>query len=198
MSWIVFLICAYLMLAMDRGFDLLLAFDGVGPSFTLVLAAFVSLSARPAAVPWALLVLGLLQDLSQPYKLGLGADLLLIGPHCLGYLAGGFVGLQMRGLVARNSPMSIAVAVVAVGAFVHLVAVALLTLRGLSILNIEPIVEWSAANELLRRFFVVLYTAIVAVPAGALLIRSGPLWGFAAIKRHMGRARRLYVGSERK
>lgn len=198
MNWIVFIIFAYVALAMDRGFDLLLAIDGVGPCFSLVLAVYVALKARPATVPWALLMVGLFQDLSQAYNIGPDSDLLLIGPYCLGYLAGGVVGVQMRGLVARDSPISLGVAVVVVGAFVHLVCVGLLTLRGSSIVNVEPIIDWSAANELLRRFFIILYSAVVAILAGAILIRSGPLWGFSVSKGHMRRARRLFVGSGKK
>lgn len=198
MNWIVFVICAYVTLAMDRGFDLLLTFDGIGPCFTLILAVYVALRARPSTVPWAMIVLGLFQDLSQPYNIGSDSDMLLIGPYCLGYLAGGYVGTQMRGLFSQDSPISLAIAVVAAGAFVHLVCVALLTIRGLAILRVDQIVEWSAANELLRRFFVVLYTSVVAVPVGTLLIRTAPLWRFAATAGKMGRARRLYVGSDRK
>ena len=55
MNWIVFVICAYVTLAMDRGFDLLLTFDGIGPCFTLILAVYVALRARPSTVPWAMI-----------------------------------------------------------------------------------------------------------------------------------------------
>ena len=191
MNWLVFTIWVYLMLVADKGLDELLEVQMVAPSFTLILAVFLSLWAAPATVPWTLLVLGVLQDLSYGHAAGSVSNLLLIGPHGLGYLAGGYVSIQLRGLVLRDSPVAMAVTVFAIGLFVHLVVVAMLTLRGLPILLVEPICAWSAADELVRRFFALLYTAAVSLPVGYVLIRSARLWRFSATKVGLGRSRRI-------
>ena len=179
MRWPVFAIMGYLLLVLDTGLSTLLAVNGISPSLTLILLAFVALWANPMAAAWAALALGLAVDLNTPIQTAhLATDAVLIGPAALAYLTGAYVTVQLRGMLFRDSPLAVAVLVLVAGAFVNLVIVAMLTLRGLPWPIAEPLHGWSAADQLVARFFGLLYTAAVAVPAGYLLIRTQGLWGF--------------------
>jgi len=187
MNWIVFAIAAYLLYIAETGLRELLAVDlawvgvGVAPSFLLVLLVFVAVSATPRALAWTALVLGALVDLSTVYGSGGAAsDMVVLGPSALGFLVGGYVGIQLRGLVFRESVATHAVLTFVVGLFAHLVAVALLTARGLPMPLGQPVPGFSAADEMVRRFFSLLYTAILALPLSYVLLRTTPVWGFVA------------------
>jgi len=182
MRWTVFLIFAYLFLAVEIGLDRLLEYGGVSPSFLLILGVFVGLSAPRMTVVWTMLILGLLTDLTYGHTMSDGRLLWLTGPATLGYLCGALVVLQLRALVVRESAISLAVMVFVVGVFVHLVVVAILTLRGLPWPTASPIADWSAADELAGRFFELLYSAILALPLGFVLARTEPLFAFLAGK----------------
>ena len=46
----------------------------------------------------------------------------------------------------------------------------------------DPVSGWNAADELVRAFRQVVYSVIVAIPAGALLLRLAPMWAFEPLK----------------
>lgn len=194
MNWIVFGIFAYVLLAMERGLDLLLAWKEASPSFVFILAVFVSLSATWHVVPWAMLLLGLFQDLTHTYDIAMQSYTTLIGPYCLGYLTGGYICTQLRSIVNRNSPMALVLLVMVAGMFMHLVTVALITARQLPIfqvIHIEPVLAWRASDELVRRFFALIYTTGMALPIGYILFWTEPIWCFAKTKGSFNWARRM-------
>jgi hypothetical protein len=185
MRWSVFFIFAYVFLAIETGLDVLLEFGQVAPSFMLVLAVFIGLSAPRTSVIWSMLALGLLTDVTRDYSTVDQQVLRLIGPATLGYLAGAVVVLQLRPMVYRDSVIALVVMVFVVGIFVYLVTVAMLTIRSLPFLPWsigDPIAGWSAASELVTRFSELVYCAIVAVPLGILLLRTEKLWAFQLAK----------------
>ena len=187
MNWLIFAIAAYLLLALETGLRTLLALPllaDASPRLLLILAVYVGMMAPASTVPWAFLALGLLTDL-QP---GPARDVILIGPAALGYLVGAYVVLQLRAMVFRESVLALSVLVLVGGIFVHLCWVALLTARGLPMLTHEPIVGWSAADQLVHRFLELLYTAVVAVPVGLVLFKVSPIWHF----NHRSRADRHF------
>ena len=47
----------------------------------------------------------------------------------------------------------------------------------------QTIPNWSASNELVQRFWELLYSAIAAVPLGFILIRMRPSFNFTATPR---------------
>lgn len=185
MNWIVFAITAYVALALEVALEPLLVLPGptgVTPSLVLVLAVYIGLMAPGAVVPWALLVLGILADLLPgPIQ---GATLL--GPTALAYLVGAFALLQLRTLVFRESIITMAALTFGAGIFIQLTIIAILTMRGLPFLTAQPVPEWDAATQLVQRFFALLYSAAVALPLGAVLIKSTPLWGFPTRGRSRG------------
>ena len=181
MRWSVFIIVAYLFLVLEQGTRTLFAIGYITPSFLLTLAVFISLWATPKTVAWAVLILGLLVDLTHPLRVvgdGHEVEFVLIGPACLGYLTMSYVTLQLRGMVFRDSPLAMSAVVLVAGTFAHLVMMALLTIRGLPLPLAEPIAGWTAADQLVTRFLDLLYTATVAAPIGYLLLRFSWIWGF--------------------
>ncbi len=179
MRWPVFAFLAFLLLVLQEGLGTLWSVGGHSPSLLMVLMVFVSLWAPSLTGAYAALALGLLTDLSQPvYPAGQATDVALIGPACLGYLTGAYVTQQLRGMVFRHSPLVIGVMVLIAGAFVHLVVLAILTARGLPWLAAQPVAGWHAADQLVARFFDLLYTAGVGVVLGAVLVRFHWALGF--------------------
>ena len=194
MRWLVFILFSYVALAFDWGLVALFEIDAgsfhrLRPSFLLILAVYVAWSAAPSVVPWAMLALGIICDLvplptqgSSSEMLTFGprvvADFVVIGPCALGFLVGGFVAQQLKGLMSRHSVLAFAIVVVFCGVFIHLVIVALLTLRGLPITPASPVPHWNAADQLARRFMEILYTALLAIPVGFILMRTDPIWDF--------------------
>lgn len=190
MRWTTFAIFAFVALALDLGLRPLLALGdaGIRPSFTLILLVYIAMSASPTAVAWAAVILGVLVDLTTPLPfMGQQQSAHLIGPSVLGYLAGGYAALQVRAVIFRQSRLAAPITVLIGGAFVHLVIVAVLTVRGLSFLPATPIAHWEASDELFHRFLALLYSAVLSVPAVALLGRMDWLWGFG----HGQRSRRM-------
>jgi len=178
MRWLVVAIFALCMLVLEQGLGALVDIGGVGPSFLLVFAIFLALTAPVKRVPWLMIGLGLLYDLSTLYpQSATQLDYVLLGPGALGFLLGGMTAVQMRTAVFRDSPLAIAVTVFIAGLFVHLVIVALLSLRGISFLTAQPIPQWSWMQQLTARFFSLIYSAIVAFPLSFLLIRIESLMG---------------------
>lgn len=179
MRWPVFAIFVLTFLVLEDGLRTLLAIGYTTPSLLLILMVFVGLWAPSTTAGWAAVILGFLTDLCTPiYDVELVHDVALFGPACLGYLFGTYVICQLRGMVFRDSSLAVGVLVAVAGAFVHLVITAMLTFRGLPWPVGEPIPGWSAADQLVARFFNLLYTAVLAVPVGYVLIRFKWVWGF--------------------
>ncbi len=187
MRWTVFAIMVYLAFAAQEGLRTLLVVGHTSPNFLLVMFVFVAMHAPRLIVAWAAVAVGLVADLQPLPQADQLADVAVIGPGCLGYLAAGFVVIHLRVMVFRESTMATAALVVASGLFFHLIVVALLTMRGLAWPLGEPIRGWNAADQLVHRFLEVMYSAVWAVPIAAGLLKIEWLWGFP---HHSGGARR--------
>lgn len=176
MNVLVFAIATYLVLVLQIGLRPLLALPelgpgGVTPDLILIFLVWIGLMAPGSVVMWVALLLGVLVDATQgPIH---GAQVL--GPTTLGYVAGGLALLQLRGIVVRESVLTLAVSTLFVGIFVYLVIILVFTLRGLLI---EPIVGWNTADQMVRGFQTLIYTVIVSVPMGLILFRAQPLFSF--------------------
>lgn len=196
MRWMTFAIFAALFLVLETGLRALwsVGWSGHSPSLLLLLALYVALAAPMAHACWAALVLGILADLTLTWPISVGGEthaITLIGPSALGFLAAARVGVEMRGMIFRQSPFALAFVVPLAGAFAHLVIVALLTLRGLGLNPADPVLGWSAADQLLARCFDLIYTALVATPVGIALLWTDRLWGFQPHGPGPGRFRRM-------
>jgi hypothetical protein len=189
MRWSVFILTAYVALLLQAGLANLLAYgdSAVTPSFLLILGVFVGMWAPPRTVAWAMLVLGLLTDLTHAYPIGDVQMIYLVGPASLGYLLGATAVCQLRSMVFRDSALALMVMVFLVGILVHLAAIALLTIRGWPWIPGEPIAGYSQTHALVEAFKQLLYTTLLALPVGYVLQRTSALWRFEPAKPKRGR-----------
>jgi rod shape-determining protein MreD len=183
MRWLIFSIFAFVLLALEIGLRNLLHVeiggDWVSPSFVLVLLVFVSIWAPPRVALWSGLILGALLDLAPQSSPTLPAGFVLLGPAALGGLLAAYAVVQLRGLVYRESPLAAAVLVFVAGIFMHLMIVAVLSFRGVLY---HPLEGWTAAGQLFHRFWILLYSAVLALPLGYALTKTLPMWGFESVK----------------
>ncbi len=180
MNWLTFSILAYLGYAAQLVLNPLWSLGDptvyeYRPMLLLILLVFIGLQAPAMAVAWSAVVLGLLADIMlQQHEPG------LIGPWALGFLAAGYALVQLRNLLFRDSMFTIAIMTLVAGVFALLVATTLHALRqNIGFLGNDPVEGFSAAEQLYRGFIAMLYTGLVAVPAGYLLLKSKELWGFS-------------------
>ncbi len=175
MNWLTFTILAYLSYALQLLVSARWPTPGHEPMLLLILLVFIALQAPAIAVGWSALLLGLLVDIMlQQHETG------LIGPWALGFLAAGYALVQLRNLLFRDSMFTIAIMTLVAGVFALLVATTLHAMRqNITLLGNEPVANFKAADQLVHGFIVLLYSAVVAIPAGYLLLRSRPLWGFS-------------------
>jgi len=186
MNWLTFILAAFLAWAFQLGLHGLWAIPdagGVAPSLLLIVMVFVALHAAATPAAWAGLLVGLTVDLLPgpvpvaPVGRATAAQE-VIGPAAVGYLLGAYAVVQLRGLVFRESPLTLCLMVFAAGVVVELCVVTLYSIRGLGFVPAEPVANWSAFGELGRRLLQTVYSAVVALPIGWLLVRSRRYWAF--------------------
>ena len=201
MSWRIFAILAFVFLAVQEGLAPALSISGTElgdfrPQFILLLAVMVGLGAAGQQNLTAWAVLGLIMDLATVRPMTDGTGLTFIGPYTFGFMAGAIVAQQLRGVVHRRHPLSVAFMVLVCGLAVHLVVVCILGLRNwlaISTSLYAPPMQgwtsgWPATRELGRGLIEVAYTAVFGFLLAAPLFRLHVLLGFSA-----GRSRRLRV-----
>jgi rod shape-determining protein MreD len=181
--WIVFVVAALIGLVFDTGLSEVLRIEKLGhvrPSLCAVVAVFVALSAPRTAALWACLILGLLLDLCHPLTVAENRVVYLIGPHALGYLAGGWLVIALRPMVFRRRPLTIGVMTVLCLLAVQLVAMSVYVLRARAWYP-GPALYWtetSALAELGLRLLAGVYSGLFAIPVGWALVQTIGLWGF--------------------
>lgn len=182
MRWSVFLVFAYIALALETGIRSRLgppSMGGISPSFVALLVVFISLFAPRLTALWAVWLLGLLMDLSAPFPMASAGSVFLIGPYALGYVFGCVLILQLRALVFRKRLLTFALLTFVCLLAASLVAVGLLALRSWYPQGEATVYfESTALRELLHRLGIAAYSAILAIPLGWMLVKSLPLWNF--------------------
>jgi hypothetical protein len=151
---------------------------GIWPSATACLAVFVSLFGSRIAVLWACFALGLLLDLCSSEPAG-GESITVIGPHALGFVAGSILVLQLRTMVFRRRAMTLGFLTLLFALAVDVVAILIFVIRGWFPDLAVTWAQTSAGSELLRRLLMAIYSGIVAIPLGWLLLQTLPLWAFS-------------------
>ena len=188
MNWAVLAIAAVLGLVLDQSVLDGLALDRldpasarqIKPSFCGMLAVFVALGAPRMPALWACFILGMLLDLSLPLTLAPDRAFYLVGPHALGYVAGGWLVVKGKAMVFRQRPLTMGVMTFGLLLVVHVVVVILYQIR---VWHPGQEVCWtdgSVGGALFRRALGALYSGLFAIPVGWLLVKSMPLWGFEA------------------
>ena len=182
MRWLVFLIFAITAIVLELSFRHVLALrslGGVSPSFIAPLVVFVALCASRRSALWACLLLGLLLDMLT--QLPYGKEIAYVpGPHALGYVFGGYLVLQIRAMVFRGRVLTLALLTLALVVAVSIVVVAIYSIRSwypdsATIYPTKP----SALRAMLRQIGVGIYSALMAIPVGWILLQTLPLWSFA-------------------
>ena len=181
MRWTVFAMFAVTVLVLDTSLVHVLrlgdAPGGVWPSATACLAVFVSLFASRIAALWACFALGLLLDLCSSEPAG-GESITVVGPQALGFVLASFLVIQLRSMVFRRRALTVGFLTVVFLLAADVVVMVVFVIRGWFP---ELAVTWTqttAGPELLRRFLMALYSGIVAIPIGWLLMQTLPFWGF--------------------
>lgn len=186
MRWIVFGIVAFVAVVLETSMRHMFALRFVGsvaPSFVAIVAVYVALFSPRETGLWAMWILGLLVDLVSPLRQGdFGAGPLL-GPHALGYVFAGYLLIQVRGMLFRRQVLTVAVMSVLFVIVASVVVVFLYAVHGVVYPKIVDGQSLSWADhgplgEFFRRAGDGVYTGLLAVPLGALLVWSLPLWGF--------------------
>lgn len=190
MRWWVFAVVAYLLLSVQVALadvmSITTKFGPIQPRFVLLLAVFVGLAASPRVVMIASLALGILVDATTTWPLVDGGALTLIGPHALGYVAGGYVLLQVRSMVFRQHPLTVGSMMLVAGVAVELIVVAAFTIRAWY----EPVAGWSSTHELVARSLALLYSAALGTLLAVPLCALTPIFGFPTLKQTGQRSRR--------
>ena len=191
MRWSVFCFFLLVVIVLDHGLGALVALGDrhVVPDLLLIYAVFIGMHASRGTVAWAFVIIGLLTDLTHPVAIAEGGgSVAIIGPATLGYMVAAWAMSHLRGLVYRDSLAAMAVLVLAVGVVINLVTVAMLSFRGLPWPLAEPLAGWHASEELVYRFFVLIYSTLLSLPIGYLLSHIERLWSFDPGKTKGGRA----------
>ena len=181
MRWVVFLVAAVITTVLDVSFIDGLAPDAarvIRPSLTVVLAVFLALSAPRMTALWACFCLGLLLDLSWPVTDNENRLLYLVGPYTLGYVAGAWLTVRSRPVLFRQRALTIGVVATGFVLVVHAVAVTLYLLRSLHPSGGVIWTDGSIGRAIGAALLATVYTGLMAIPAGWLLVKSAPLWGF--------------------
>lgn len=176
MRWPVVAIMAYLVLGLETAVKPALSISSgefrFDPTFVVPLLTFIALAGPTVPVLWCSLLLGMVVDLYTQRDAG---DVVVLGPYSLGYMAGSYLVLVMRGLMFRRSPLSMIFLSILATAVCELVVVFLLTSRHVVYSSPE---FWSAGHELLNRLFGAAYTALSAGVLSLILFPLTPLFGF--------------------
>lgn len=168
-------ILAYLLLGIEYGLEHLI---GLGPSengrltiaprLTLVLLVYLALYAPPRVMLWLALLVGLATDLLHPITVRGNPDVLwLVGPHAIGYLAGVYAVIVVRGYMIKRNPLTLPALSVGAGVLAALVAAMILTFR--KQIDSPGVMVDQPSAVLLTYLGSALYTGAVALPMFFLL-----------------------------
>ncbi|MCZ6836492.1 MAG: hypothetical protein O7G85_12015, partial [Planctomycetota bacterium] len=162
---------------------------GISPSFMACLAVYVAMFAPRLTALWSCWLMGFLLDLSTPFTPGDGGSFYLVGPYTLGYVFSAYMIIQLRPMVFRQRALTVGFFTLLSLLVVALISVAIFVVR--SWYDTDPMVyptSAGAGGELFRRFGIALYSALIAIPLGWILLATLPYWGFpTTAHRRIGR-----------
>ncbi len=179
MRWWVFLLILIVAAGLDSGLASLFTLRGLGhatPSMAACVLVFVALQARPRVALWAAWVIGVVLDLG-PTAAGAAGGMPVIGPHALGAVAAAYVVLLLRPVVFRKRLVTVAVLAGVVSGCMGLGAAAIETIRWWMPWT-HALAPPPAAARLTTIGFSAIYTALIGVPIGALLLAGTRWWRF--------------------
>jgi cell shape-determining protein MreD len=177
MNAVLVALLAWLALGFEAGLKHTLAIPWgklqAAPGFVLPLAVIIALCAPGIQALWACMVLGLMMDLTSPQPLVAG-QIVVLGPHALGFLVAGQFVLAVRGLVLRRNPFTVVVLSVIAGCIMQIVVTALLTVHAAL-----DSTQWGAGAELGSRLLGAVVTGGTALLVALLVLPMAPLLGYS-------------------
>jgi len=189
MRWPIFLIALFLMLVLDQSAAVtLLDIRGVAPIGAAIVAVFAALLApRPTAL-MACWVAGLAVDLLTEIPAGASRTAPMIGVHALGYVFGGMLVLALRPNLIRRQALTIGIATIVFLLASAIVVVGLFVVHGWYETSPLEYEGRRAGAALLHRAAGALYTGLLGLPIGYLLLLTTPWWNFrSTAPRAIGR-----------
>ncbi len=180
MRWPVFFVVGFAFLAFDASLGVVLTLGGVVPRLLPILVVFVSLFASRGAALWAAWMAGLMLDLVTDLPHGAEVVGPVLGPHALGYVFGAYAVLQARPLLLRRHVLTVVAMTLAFAAASNLVTVFVYSAHGwyeqmpLFWADLGPL------GELWRRTLGAVYTTVMSLLVGPLLLLTSRVWMFRA------------------
>jgi len=157
-----------------------LELGGATPSAVAVLATFAILLASRDTAWFAGVVAGLAVDLSSPLPWD-GRMVVVLGPWAIGFAFGAQLLLTIRGSLVRRNPLTIAVACFVMLMAATVVWCAVWSLRAWLPASVPPWGGESVMRAMAERSRWALWSGVVALPLGWLLLRTVPIWSFPGV-----------------
>lgn len=182
MSWVAFVIAAWVLFGLELGMKdgLELGMTSVAPSFVVPLLVLVAMHAPKLTSLWAAFVIGLVLDLTHARLAG-EVGVTIVGPYTLGCLLGCSAVLNMRSMVMRKHIVTFAFLTLIVAGLMQIGATANFAVRSWydrSVEMPEPMAE------LMPRLGSAVYTALLSLVLGPMLMYLAPFFGFHATQGH--------------
>lgn len=187
MRWPVFVIFVLIALVLETSMSRVLMIGSISPSFLVPLVVFVALSAPRRMALWSAWLVGLLADQFYFMLTPGGPMLPHVGPHALGYLFGAYLIVLLRTMVFRQRVVTLAVMALMATFASQLVVIALSVIRSWYPDGGFLWTNTTAFNELGRSLLMAVYTGILALPVGWVLVQLSPLWAFTGLGHRMAR-----------
>ena len=156
----------------------LVSIGGARPSLLAILGLFVALWAPRHLTLWCCFALGLLIDLTTPIVFEKFGSQYLIGPYALGMSFAAVMMLNLRTMVMRRQVFAFSILAFVFAVSVSIVVVAVFMVRSWFPEHSPEFTGFSASGELVSHLAAGVYTAIVAVPLGWLLLKTSGMWHF--------------------
>lgn len=175
---------AYVLMGLELAMRPALALgqSGIAPWLLLPLVVFVAMFAQAGPTLWFALAAGAAMDLTGRLPRSGGLDtVVVLGPQALGFMLAAYLVLQLRGLVIRGNPFSLAILSFLAGCVAAILAVAVLTLRHQlgAWMGWPGDIEWSARAELFARLGSSVYTGLISLVLALVFRRLMGLMGLA-------------------
>ena len=183
MRWQIYAVFAIAAVVLDTSLLQVLTIRTVGdirPVASIVVVTFVAMFAPRATALWAAWALGVLVDLCTDLPVRGGSVAYLIGPHALGYVFAVYLILQVRAMVFRRRVMTLGMMTIVSAFAASLAVIAIYSVRRW---YPEAPLEWTQygpTGELLRRLGIALYSGLLAIPLGWILLGTAGMWGFGS------------------
>ncbi|MEZ6232784.1 MAG: hypothetical protein R3B68_01210 [Phycisphaerales bacterium] len=179
MNWLAYGIVLWVALGLELGLRPALALGptGIAPSIVIPLVVFVAMHAPGMAAAWAAVAAGLLLDLTFPIGLEGGGEVRVPGPMAIGLLLATGATTNIRGMLIKHNPLTVAAVSVIAALIAWLAAWVLLGVRDM---YGDPI-AFSAGPEFGRRMLSSLYTGLVGGIEALVLFPIAGVFGFQSV-----------------